>query len=104
MIVRVLLPRVVEGDRLGVEWGPIVEFHARAQLIGPGLVIVGMGPGFRELRYRLAAVVERGERVEQQRRRDLRRGIVDADLERIEAGNVDLEPDGDAAALLLRRG
>ena len=104
VIVRVLLPGIIEGDGLGVERRAVVKLHARPQLEGPGLVIVGMAPGLRELRHRLAAVVQRRQCVEDERRRGLRRGVVDADLERIEAGNVELEPDGDAAAGLLRRG
>src|SRR5947207_110057 len=49
-------------------------------------------------------VVERGERIEQQRGCGESRGVVDADLERVEAGDVELQAEGDAASPLLRQG
>jgi hypothetical protein len=60
-----------------------------------------VGPGKRELRLRLALVVESDERIENRRRRRLRGRIEDADLQRIETGNIELKAHGDAAALLL---
>ena len=45
-----------------------------------------------------------GQRLENRGGGGLRRGVEHADLQRIEAGNVEFQPDGDAAALLLRQG
>src|SRR5438067_3190647 len=103
-VVRVLLPCVVEGNRLGVERRAIVKLHTGAELVGPRLVVVGMRPGFRELGDRLAAFVEPCERVEDQRCGGFRRGVVDAHFEGIEARDIELEADRDAAALFLGRG
>ncbi len=54
----ILLPVEVFLDGLGVERRAVVEFDAGPQFESPGLVIVRMGPGERELRHRLALVVE----------------------------------------------
>ena len=61
----------------------------------------------REAGRGLAVVVELDQRVEEQAGGDVGRGVVDADLQRIEARDVELQPDGERAAFLLgqrRRG
>jgi hypothetical protein len=55
---RILLPVEIGLDRFGIERRAVVEFDAGPQLEGPGLEVVRMGPGQRELRLRLALVVE----------------------------------------------
>jgi hypothetical protein len=98
---RILLPVEVGLYRFGIERRAILKFDAGSQLERPGLVIVRVGPGERELRLRLALVVEVGERIENRRSRSFRRSIENADFQRIETGNIELKADGDAAALLL---
>src|SRR6201999_2576362 len=71
---------------------------------GPALVVFGMSPGQRELRLHHALVIKRGECVENRRRGGSRGRIEHADLERIETGNIELEADSGAAALLLGTG
>ena len=97
----ILLPVEVRLHGLRVERRAVMELDAGPQLEGPGLEVVGMGPGQRQLRLRLALVVERRQRIENRRRRGLRRGVVHANLERIKTGNVEFEPDREIAALLL---
>src|SRR5450631_3477806 len=81
-----------------------MKFDAGPQLERPGLVVVRMGPGERELRYRLALVVEGNQRIENRRGRGERRGVEHPDLQRIKTGNVEFEAEGNAAALLLGAG
>src|SRR4029079_7528597 len=75
-----------------------------AELEGPDLVVIRMGPGQRELRHRLTLVVQRDQRIENRGGGGFRRGIVHTDLEGIEAGNVEFEANGDAAARFLGAG
>jgi hypothetical protein len=79
-----------------------MEFDAGLKPVGPGLVIVGMGPGQRQFWLRLPLFIEIGQRVEDQCRRGLRGSIVHADLQGIEAGNIQFLAYRNAAALLLR--
>jgi hypothetical protein len=104
LVRRVLLPVEVLLHRLRIERRAVMELDAGPQLEGPGFEIVGMGPGQRQLWLRLALVVERGQRIENRRRRSLRRGVVDANLERIKTGDIEFEPNRDIAALLLGTG
>src|SRR3954451_6737878 len=94
----VLLPVEIGLDGLRIERRAVVEFDPWPELEGPGLVVVGMGPGLRQLRLRLAFVVEIDERIENRGGRGQRRGVVDADFERIETRNIELQSDRDATA------
>ncbi|GLR94639.1 hypothetical protein GCM10007858_22720 [Bradyrhizobium liaoningense] len=100
----VLLPVEVLLEGLRIERRAVVEFHALAELEGPAHVIVGMGPGHRELWRGRALVVERGQRVEDRGGRGEGGGVVDTDLERIEARDIQLLADRDAASRLLSLG
>ena len=99
----VLLPVEIGFHGLRIERRAVVEFDAGPELEGPGLVVVGMGPGLRQLRLRLAFVIEIDQGVENRRGRGQGGGVIDPDLERIETRNIELQSDRDAAALLLRQ-
>jgi len=78
-----------------------VELHIGPEREGPGPVVLGTGPRQSELWFRLAVVAETDERLEDQAGGDIGRGVEDADLQRIEARHVELEPDRERATLLL---
>src|SRR5439155_16851134 len=77
---------------------------AGPELEAPTLEILGRSPGQCKLRQSHTFVIERGKRVENRRGRDCRGRIEHADFQRIETGDIELKPDGDAAALLLGAG
>ena len=107
VVLGVLLAVEVEGHRLGVERRAVRELHVGPELEGPGLEVVGRGPRQGEAGLGLAVLAEPGELLEEQAGGDVGRGVVDADLQRIEARDVELDADGERAALLLgqrRRG
>ena len=107
VVLGVLLAGEVEGHRLGVERRAVRELHVGPQLEGPGLEVVGMRPRQGEAGLGLAVLAEPGELLEEQAGGDVGRGVVDADLQGIEARDVELDADGERAALLLgerRRG
>ena len=87
--------------RFGVKRRTVVEFDAGPQFERPGLEIIRMIPGNRKLGLWHALVIKISKRVEKRRSRCQRRGIKDADLQRIETGNIELKADSDAAAGLL---
>ena len=101
VVLRILLAIEVPHHRLGIERRAVLEFHIRPQLVGPRLVVLGTGPRHGKLGLGLAVVVEAGQRVEDQAGGDIARGVIDADLQRIEAQDVELEADRERAALLL---
>ena len=103
LVGRILLPVEILLHSFGIERRAVLELDAGPQLEGPGLEIVRVRPGQRELRLRLALVVEGGERIEDRGSRGFRRGIEHADLQGIEAGNIQFLADGDAAALIFAR-
>ena len=82
----------------------VVEFDAGPELECPGFEVARSRPRERQLRLRYALVVEIGERVEKRGRRGQCGRVVDADLERVETGDIELKADGDAAARLLGAG
>jgi hypothetical protein len=91
---RVLLPVEIGLRRFGIERRAILKFDTWAQLEGPGLEVIRVSPGQRELRLRLALFVKISERIENRGSRRFRRRIEDADLQRIETGNIQLKADG----------
>src|SRR3954465_9574952 len=100
-IGRIFLAVEIGLRRFGVERRTVVKLDAGPQLEGPGLEIVRMGPGQRELGLGYGLVVEISERIEKRRGRRECGGIEDADLQWIETGDVQLKADGDAAAGFL---
>src|SRR4029079_8077356 len=96
LVRRIFLPVEIGLEGFGIERRAVVEFDAGAQLEGPSLEVFRMRPGQRELRLRLAAGIESGERVEQRGRRCQRRRVVDADLQRIEAWDIEVRGQRDS--------
>ena len=107
VVLGVLLAVEVEGHGLGVERRAVRELHVGPELVGPGLEVGGRRPRQSEAGLGLAVLAEPGELLEEQAGGDVGRGVVDADLQGIEARDVELDADGERAALLLgerRRG
>lgn len=102
MVVGVGLALEVVGDGLSIEGRAVLELDAGPQLEGPVLEIGAGAPREREARYRLAVIVEAGQRLEDERGNRLRAGVVDADHEWVEAGNVLLNAERRSTAPRLR--
>ena len=101
VIFWIFVPCVFPSNRLCIEWRSIVKIYTGSKLEYPRLVVVGMGPGYSELRHDVAVVIAGRQCIKDQCCRHLRCGIEDADLHRIEARNVKLGAHRNAAAPFL---